>query len=73
MLGLQGGDYKLYDPEIATIEKSIEAPSTEGFFCNGNLTETAINNFFATQKCNVFCLELKMVDIELGESEEDEE
>ena len=43
---LQGVDYKLYDPEIATIETLIEAPSAEGLFYTGNLRETAINNFF---------------------------
>ena len=70
---LQGPDYKLYDPEIATIETLIEAPSAEEFFCTGNLRETAINTFFAAHKSNVFCLELKMAKIELCESEEDEE
>ena len=48
---LQGPDYKLYDPEIATIETLIEAPSAEEFFCTGNLRETAINTCFcSTQK-----------------------
>ena len=44
----------------------------EEFFSTGNLRETANNNFYTAHKCNVFCLELKMADIELGESEEDE-
>ena len=55
-------DYELFHPEIATIETLIEAPSMKEFFCTGNL-----------HKCNVFCLQLKMAEIALGESEEDEE
>ena len=70
---LQGAHYKLYNPEIATIETLIETPSAEEFFCTGNLRETAINIFFAENKCNVFCLDLKMAKIELCEREEDEE
>ena len=42
-------------------------------FYISNLRETAINVFYTAHKCNVFCLELKMVKIELGESEKDEE
>ena len=72
LVDLQGAEYKLYDPEIATTETLIEAPLAEEFFCTGNLRETASNNFYTSHKSNVFCLELKMADIELGESEEDE-
>ena len=32
LVDLQGADYKLHDPEIATIETLIEAPSAEEFF-----------------------------------------
>ena len=35
-------DYKVYDPEIPTIETLIEALSAEEFSCIGNLRETAI-------------------------------
>ena len=73
LVDLQEADYKLYDPEIATIETLIEAAWAEEFFCVGNLRETAINNFFTAHKCNAFYLELKMAEIKLGDSEEDEE
>ena len=73
LVDLEGADYKLYDPDIATIETLIEALSAEELFYIGNLRETVINIFFAAHKCNVFCLELKMAEIQLSESEEDEE
>ena len=61
-------DYKLYDPEIATIETLIEAPPAGEFFCAGNLQETAINNLFIAHKCNMVFFELKMGETESGES-----
>ena len=68
---LEGANYKLHDPGIETIETLIEAPSAEEFFCTGNLRETAINSF-RVHNCNVFYLEPKIAEIELGKSEEDE-
>ena len=73
LVDLQGEDYNSYNPDIATTETLIEAPSAEEFFCTGNLRETAINDFYTARKCNVICLELKKADMELGESEKDEE
>ena len=73
LVDLQGADYKLYHPEIATIETLIEAPSVEELFYTGNLRETANNDLFTAHKCNLFCLELKMAEIKLGESEEYDE
>ena len=73
LVDLEGADYKLYDPDIATIETLIEALSAEELFYIGNLRETVINIFFTAHKCNAFCLELKMAEIQLSESEEDEE
>ena len=62
-------DYKLYHPEIATIEILTGAPLSEELFCTGNNREIAINIFL--HKCSQ--LELKMAEIDLGESEEDKE
>ena len=73
LVDLQGVDYEFYHPEIATIETLIEPPLVEKFFCPGNLRETVNNDFFTEHKCNVFFLELKIAETELGESEEDEE
>ena len=73
LVDLQVADYNLHDLEIATTETLIEAPSAEEFFCAGNFRGTAINNIFTAHNCNVFCLELKMAEIVLGESEEDVE
>ena len=68
LVDLQGADYKLYDREIATIETLIVSI----IFYTGNLRRTAIYNCFTAHKCNVICLGLKMAEVELGKSEEDE-
>ena len=46
LVDLQGVDYELYHPEIATIETLTEPPLVEKFFCPGNLRETVNNDFF---------------------------
>ena len=45
LVDLQGSDYHLYDPEIATTD-DLNNNSTERFFCVGNLNELALDNFF---------------------------
>ena len=49
-------DYNLYDPDLATIETLIEAPSAEEFFYIGNLREAAINNFLQHTNVSYFVL-----------------
>ena len=56
LVDLQGADYKLCDPEIATMETLIEAPSAEEFFCTGDLRETSINNFLRHTNAMYFVL-----------------
>ena len=68
LVDLEGADYKLYDPDIPAI-----TPSVEQFFCTSNLREITINDLFTVHKCTVFCLELKMAETELEESELDKE
>ena len=51
LVDLQVADYKLYHPEIATIETLTEAPLSEELFCTGNLREKTINIFFTQMQC----------------------
>ena len=53
---MEGLDYNLYDPDLATIETLIEAPSAEEFFYIGNLREAAINNFLQHTNVSYFVL-----------------
>ena len=53
LLDLQGADYHLYDPEIATAELHDE--NAEAYFCCGNLSYVSINEFNDKHKCNTFC------------------
>ena len=52
VVDIQGCDYFLFDPEIA----SRELKSNEEFlFCTGNLSSTAINSFTQSHKCIWYC------------------
>ena len=52
VVDIQGCDYFLFDPEIA----SREIKSNEEFlFCTGNLSSAAINNFTQSHKCSWYC------------------
>lgn len=53
VLDVQGAGLTLYDPEIASAELTDGDGSLR--FCNGNLAEGAIKNFFAKHKCNFYC------------------
>ena len=54
VLDIQGSGYQLYDPEIAT--KELLDTAGDIYFCSGNLTDKAIDNFIAQHKCNQFCI-----------------
>ena len=56
LVDVEGLDYNLYDPDLATIETLIEAPSAEEFFYIGNLRGTTINNFLQHTKVSYFVL-----------------
>ena len=56
---IQGCDYFLFDPEVA----SKELKSNEFFFCTGNLSISAINNFIESHKCNWYCEQLKLPEL----------
>ena len=58
LLDIQGSDYNLYDPEIATKEQFDE--ENEWYFCSGNLSSFAIDNFILQHKCNRYCDMLKL-------------
>ena len=56
LVDVEGLDYNLYDPDLATIETLIEAPLAEEFFYIGNLREAAINNFLQHTNVSYFVL-----------------
>ena len=51
LLDLQGSGHVLFDPEIASVDLFDNGKL---LFCAGNLSITAINNFFGNHKCNRF-------------------
>ncbi|XP_028396933.1 transient receptor potential cation channel subfamily M member 6-like [Dendronephthya gigantea] len=57
VLDIQGCDYMLCDPEVATKETSSDG---EFLFCTGNLSSTAIEQFTSSHVCNKFC---KILDL----------
>ena len=59
VVDIQGSDYTLYDPEIATDQAFI---NDELLFCAGNLNVVAISNFKSQHKCNMFCKMLHLSD-----------
>ena len=60
VVDIQGCDHLLFDPEVASKElKSNE----EFFFCTGNLSISAINNFIESHKCNWYCELLQLPEL----------
>lgn len=59
LVDIQGSKYQLYDPEIAT--KEVFASDDDGgddqelYFCIGNLSSMAIENFTSNHTCNKYC------------------
>ena len=53
LLDLQGSEYELYDPEIATT--TLLSENDEVYFCCGNLSTISIDEFNANHKCNKYC------------------
>ena len=56
VLDVQGAGLNLYDPEIASAELTDGDSSLH--FCNGNLAEGTIKNFFAKHKCNFYLIRI---------------
>ena len=55
LLDLQGSDYVLYDPEIATKQLQDGETETETYFCAGNTSYVGISKFLQEHICNDFC------------------
>ena len=53
IVDLQGVNYMLCDPEIASSKLYDE--NSDIYFCAGNLSTNAIETFFEQHKCNKFC------------------
>lgn len=54
LVDIQGSQFKLYDPEIATVITPIDENGTLKF-CLGNLSQVACDNFIGMHFCNKFC------------------
>jgi hypothetical protein len=54
VLDIQGCEYDLFDPEIASKQVMSEDDSSY-LFCTGNLSITAINGFIDQHRCNLYC------------------
>ena len=53
LVDIQGNNYDLFDPEIASTD--LMDSDRELLYCTGNLSELAISNFLKNHKCNAFC------------------
>ncbi|XP_078350666.1 myosin heavy chain kinase B-like [Oculina patagonica] len=54
LLDIQGSDFTLYDPEIAT-EEIMDKDHHEIYFCCGNCSTVGINAFLSDHICNEYC------------------
>ena len=74
VLDIQGNNYNLYDPEIATTILIDDDDDGEMNFCAGNLSSMAIENFFGQHICSKFCqmLDLPTVTLENASEYEDD-
>ena len=65
---LQGVGYHLCDPEITT-QTTVEEKSdqskmlVEYFFCAGNVSRTALENFKREYVCNKYCIKLELTQL----------
>ena len=56
---IQGVDYTLCDPEVASSE--LKDPDDNSFrFCTGKLSFQAIDKFLSSQVCNNYCNMLQL-------------
>lgn len=61
LLDIQGAEYVLYDPEIATSSGMQEKGELR--FCIGNLSEVACRNFIKNHECNKYCKVVNLQNI----------
>ena len=54
LLDIQGSEFQLYDPEIAT-EEIMDKEHHEIYFCCGNCSTVAIEAFLKDHICNEYC------------------
>ena len=54
LVDIQGANYNLTDPEIATIAGFYD-DEQHFFFSAGNYSQKACTNFFHANQCNIFC------------------
>lgn len=61
LLDIQGSGYQLYDPEIATSD--LCDSTSEIYFCCGNLSTIAMEEFSKQHECNKYCQMLDLPQI----------
>ena len=62
LVNLQGTGYNLYDAEIATSELQSDADQ-ELYFCVGNLSKMAFENFKKNYECGVYCRLMELTEL----------
>ena len=63
VVDIQGCNYTMFDPEIAS--KEIQKDE-EYLFCTGNLSEAAIDTFITAHKCKIYCDLLNLPNAKSG-------
>jgi len=58
---IQGVNFTLTDPEIASMELISEEEPDEINFCIGNMAERGIVTFFENHHCNIYCKTLNLL------------
>ena len=66
---IQGCGFKLFDPEIATVESPFDKEQ-KLLFCVGNLSKIAYTNFFTAHVCNRYCEILNLEEVFIQPREE---
>lgn len=68
LVDIQGSNYDLYDPEIASAELIVDH---EILFCVGNLSRNAITSFLDNHVCNKYCKMLELNNVNTSDCIED--
>ena len=61
LLDIQGSNYNIYDPEIATSDL-VDLDTNEVYFCCGNCATVGIDAFLEAHGCNEFCKLMGLCD-----------
>ena len=62
LLDIQGSNFGLYDPEIATAD-IMDDEESEIYFCCGNCTSVGIDEFLKGPECNDYCKMMGLLNL----------